>query len=130
MQAGVVFTGVNTGGDGQEDGRLTAREVLSLDLTADVVVLSACETGRGTLAGGEGIYGLKRAFMVSGARQLVVSLWKVNDAATAELMRNFYRQLASGKPAAEALQHAKLDMLAGPFAHPYYWAAFVLVGRG
>jgi CHAT domain-containing protein len=116
---------------GGEDGFLEVREILDLDLNADLVVLSACSTGRGRLIRGEGIVGLSRAFLVAGARSLVVSLWNVDDRTTRLLMESFYRNLRKGLAADDALRRAKLALRSrggGRFAHPYHWAPFVLVG--
>lgn len=115
-----------------EDGLLQTREVLRLRLNADLVTLSACSTGLGRLVDGEGVLGLTRAFLYAGARSVVVSLWNVNDAATAELMRAFYQGLSRGLPKARALQAAKLRLANGAnrlWRHPYYWSAFVLIGE-
>jgi CHAT domain-containing protein len=107
-----------------------AHEVYNLDLSADLVVLSACRTGLGKEVRGEGIVGLTRGFMYAGARRIVVSLWNVDDRATAELMRRFYFEMMRRRlrPAA-ALRAAQLDMMrAGAWRSPYYWAAFTLQG--
>jgi CHAT domain-containing protein/Tfp pilus assembly protein PilF len=111
-----------------EDGLLQVYEVFNLRLNAEVAVLSACETGLGKEVRGEGMVGLTRAFLYAGAEAVVVSLWKVMDPATAELMVRFYRHLRAGMKKAEALRQARLEML-DQYAHPYYWAAFVLVGK-
>jgi CHAT domain-containing protein len=118
-----------------DDGLLEAREVLALDLRADLVVLSACETGLGKGVGGEGVLGLTWAFFVAGAPATVVSQWQVEDTSTGALMRAFYAGFlkpAKGAPAlprAGALRAAQLRLLRdGAHGHPYYWAPFVLVG--
>ncbi len=109
-----------------DDGFLRVHEIFDLKLNADLVVLSACDTS-GTQVTGEGLVGLTRAFFYAGASSLVVSLWRAQDASTPELMAGFYRQLGQGK--AEALRSAKLEMIAaGRYAHPSYWAPFILVG--
>ncbi len=123
---------------GVEDGILHAYEVLSLSLDCDLVALSACETGLGRLYAGEGLLGLTRAFIYAGARQALVGLWRVNDASTAILMERFYANLARGLDPAEALQQAKRALremvVPGPggrrmsYAHPFFWAPFVLTG--
>ena len=116
------------------------------------MVLSACQTGVGEAVSGEGIYGLKRAFAIAGAASQLVSLWKVDDAATAALMGQFYRHLATGLSRAEALQSVQRQLLAGTllpseqsgarrtvgranqqhtapdWRHPFYWASFTLSG--
>jgi CHAT domain-containing protein len=114
--------------DPNEDGFLQAREISNLRLNADLVVLSACQTGKGRLENGEGILGLPRSFFYAGARSTISSLWKVNDKSTSKIMPDFYRYLASGYDKARALGLAKLNMLKSRFSHPFYWAAFVLNG--
>lgn len=128
--AGLIFAGANKGGDGVDDGDLTAYEVASLDLSrAQLVILSACRTGLGELKGAEGVFGLKRAFIVAGAQRLLLSLWDVDDQATAMLMKQFYHALAEGQKPVSALRSAKLKMLQTPeFASPASWAGFVLIG--
>jgi CHAT domain-containing protein len=100
-------------------------------LSAELVVLSACQTGLGTEIKGEGLVGLTRGFMYAGSPRVVVSLWSVNDQGTAELMSIFYhKMLKEGKPAAAALREAQLQMLKEKkWKLPYYWAAFVLQGE-
>jgi len=113
-----------------EDGFLQAAEIFNLNLDADLVVLSACETGLGKMIRGEGLVGLTRAFMYAGARSVVVSLWRVADQSTSLLMQRFYESLIvlqNGKT--DALRAAKLAMIDDErFAHPFHWAPFVLVG--
>ncbi len=111
--SGVVFAGVNRPSDKAGDAILTSGEVGSLDLrNTELVVLSACQTGLGDVAGGEGVLGLQRAFHLTGARTVVASLWKVNDAATAALMSRFYDNLWRKKMGpAEALRQAQLALL-------------------
>ncbi len=114
-----------------EDHILYSGEVYGLELNADLVVLSACETGLGRVASGEGLLGLSRAFRYAGADRLVVSLWKVEDKATANLMTGFYRTHLKQKNAdfASSIRTIKLDMIKGQdYNHPYYWSAFVLIG--
>jgi CHAT domain-containing protein len=114
-----------------EDGVLRMGEILKLKLDADLVVLSACRTGLGTVVRGEGLVGLTRAFQYAGASRVVVSLWEVADAATADLMQSFYAAMGRGRSPAEALRSAKAKMLASGAAvyrHPYYWAPFVIAG--
>jgi CHAT domain-containing protein len=116
--------------DPTEDGLLQAYEIFNLKLNADLVVLSACRTGLGKEVRGEGLIGLTRAFMYAGAPSVVVSLWEVADRSTAALMVKFYQQLDHAKDKAEALRQAKLALIqSGQFAHPYYWAPFILVGE-
>jgi CHAT domain-containing protein len=117
--------------DPQEDGALEVGEISELDMDCDLVVLSACQTGRGQLFSGEGIVGLSRAFLRAGARSVVVSLWNVSDISTSQLMKSFYQQLVRGVGNAAALREAKLQMIrsAKEITHPYYWAAFVTIGK-
>ncbi len=118
--------------DSQEDGMLQMGEVMRLKLQANLVTLSACRTGLGQLLNGEGMIGLTRAFFYAGADSVAVSLWNVNDIATAALMKSFYKNLQQGKAKDEALREAKLELLKGTqraWRHPYYWAAFILVGE-
>ncbi len=114
--------------DLEEDGFLQAREICELRLNADLVVLSACQTGRGRLENGEGILGLPRMFFYAGARSTISSLWRISDRSTSSLMRDFYRLLAAGEGKARALREAKLKMLKSRLAHPFYWAGFILHG--
>jgi CHAT domain-containing protein len=116
-----------------DDGLLGASEIMRLKLRADIAVLSACETGRGHVAAGEGVIGFTWALFVAGCPSSVVSQWKVDSASTSRLMVDFHRQLLAGPDAplakADALRSAKLAMLKRPARrHPFYWAAFVLVG--
>jgi CHAT domain-containing protein len=110
------------------DGWLTAADVMSLDLPGALVALSACESGRSEVIGGDEILGLTRAFLGTGAATLVVSLWVVQDETTAELMGTWYDRLRVGDGPAEALRAAQLE-IKDRHDHPYYWAPFVLVGK-
>jgi CHAT domain-containing protein/tetratricopeptide (TPR) repeat protein len=114
-----------------EDGLLQVYEVFNLKLNAELVVLSACETGLGKEVKGEGLIGLTRAFIYAGSSMVAVSLWKVRDKSTSELMLRFYRSLANGNlNKAAALRQAQMTMIRRTaFAHPYHWAGFVLIGR-
>lgn len=115
--------------EGKEDGFLQAYEIFRLKLSADLVVLSACETALGKEVTGEGLVGLTRSFLYAGAHSLVVSLWSVSDGATPDLMVSFYQGLDQRNDKAEALQRAKLAMISqGRYAHPFYWAPFILIG--
>ena len=114
-----------------QDGFLSLNEIYNMHLTADLVVLSACQTATGKEVKGEGIIGLARAFMYAGTPRVIASLWKVDDAATAEMVKRFYRGLLVEKlrPAA-ALQKAQFEMSKSKlWASPYYWAGFVLQGE-
>ncbi|HSD47976.1 MAG TPA: CHAT domain-containing protein, partial [Pyrinomonadaceae bacterium] len=114
-----------------QDGFLRAHDIYNLKLPAELVVLSACETGLGKDVRGEGLEGLTRGFMYAGARRVVVSLWNVNDKATATLMQRLYTgMLRSNKTPAAALRAAQIEMLrSGQWQSPYYWAAFVMQGE-
>jgi CHAT domain-containing protein len=128
--AGIAFAGANARrGEEQDDGILTALEMASLDLGGvELLTLSACETGLGAAAGGEGLLGLQRAAQISGARAVLASLWKVDDEGTRELMGRFYANLwQQGLPRAEALRAAQLAMLRE--RRPVRdWGAWVLSG--
>jgi CHAT domain-containing protein len=114
----------------QEDGLLQAREVQNLRLNADLVTLSACDTGAGRLWGEEGIASLERSFLFAGARSVLASLWTASDPYAMALVRHFYRHLAAGLDEGAALREAKLDLIKEfrSEAGPYYWAGFNLVG--
>jgi CHAT domain-containing protein len=115
-----------------QDGYLRAYQIFNLNLPAEVVVLSACQTGLGKQVRGEGLVSLTRGFMYAGAKHVVVSLWSVNDDSTAELMARFYGgMLKEGKRPAEALRAAQIAMLTQSkrWRSPYYWAPFVLQGE-
>ena len=115
------------------DGLLQAREIMDMHLDADLAVLSACETGNGRISPGEGVIGMSWAFLVAGARSVVVSQWRVNSASTSQLMKSFYEALAEQKGLnaankSEALRDASLHLLKRRrLRHPFYWAGFVLV---
>jgi CHAT domain-containing protein len=130
-----------TGTDDTYDGFLQMSEIFNLRLDADLVVLSACDTGRGKLRRGEGIIGLTRAFMYAGTPSVVASLWKVNDQSTSLFMEFFYHNLKEGQSKADALRHAKEQLMQArawsdtvgeeqSFAAPYFWAPFILIGSG
>lgn len=125
--SGLVFSLVDEQGK-PEDGFLRVGDVYNLNLPIDMVVLSACQTGIGRRVRGEGLIGMTRGFMHAGAARVVASLWKVNDEATAELMKRFYaNMLQRGLPAAAALRRAQLEFMQTQRS-PYYWAGFVLQG--
>ena len=117
--------------EGEEDGYLMVREIFELKLDADLVVLSACQTGLGQPVRGEGVRGLARAFLYAGTPRVLVSLSGVHDASTADLMRRLYRHLAEGgQTTAAALRQAQRELVnGGRYSHPYYWAPFVLIGE-
>jgi CHAT domain-containing protein len=113
--------------EGKDDGRLNVGEIFSLNLKAGMVVLSACETGLGKLSNGDEMVGLTRAFIYAGTPSIVTTLWKVNDRASYELMKEFYQHLKDGKKS-EALRQAQLKTME-EFPEPFYWAAYELTGE-
>jgi CHAT domain-containing protein len=117
---------------GVEDGLLQVREIRDLPLRADLVTLSACDTGNGRLLGEEGIATLERAFLLAGAKAVIASLWTADDTYTTALMKRFYQHLANGIDKGRALRQAKLDLLQEfrEQALPIYWAGFILSGEG
>ncbi|HTH56557.1 MAG TPA: CHAT domain-containing tetratricopeptide repeat protein [Cyclobacteriaceae bacterium] len=118
-------------GDG-EDGNLFCREIYNMGLRADLVVLSACETGLGKFSKGEGVIGLSRALTYAGAKNMIVSFWKVSDESTAELMISFYQQVIKNnyQNLSDALRKAKIDIIKSDrYSSPYYWAPFFLIGK-
>jgi CHAT domain-containing protein len=121
--------------DRNDDGLLEAREIMQLDLHADLVVLSACQTARGRIGAGEGMIGMSWAFFVAGVPTMVVSQWKVNSGSTAKLMIDFHKRLrdessAQSQTTAMALQQAALSVMKDPrYRHPYFWAGFVVMGK-
>ncbi|HYO90880.1 MAG TPA: CHAT domain-containing protein, partial [Pyrinomonadaceae bacterium] len=153
LRSGLLLAGVKQRQSGaDEDGVLTALETASLDLWGTkLAVLSACETGLGDVRNGAGVYGLRRALFLAGSEAQVMSLWKVSDGATRDLMTAYYTRLHKGEGRAEALRQVQLDMLrsqkpsavgdrkretsdtgnapaAKDYRHPYYWAAFIQSG--
>ncbi len=138
FRTGLAFAGANrreAAPEGQDDGILTAQEIATLDLRGvEWAVLSACDTGAGEVRTGEGVFGLRRAFQVAGARMLVMSLWPVEDEEARAWMQIFYEaRFGSGLAVAEAARRASLALLresraAGKRGHPAGWAAFVAAG--
>jgi CHAT domain-containing protein len=128
LRSAIVLT---PGDDAEEDGLLEVSEIARLELDCDLVVVSACQTGRGQLLSGEGIVGLSRAFLYAGARSVVVSLWNVSDISTGRLMKHFYQNLTGGLTNAAALRKAKVEMLSNgkETRHPHYWSSFVMIGK-
>jgi CHAT domain-containing protein len=117
--------------DPDEDGLLEARELKDLDLKADMVILTACETARGRVSGGEGMIGMTWASFIAGAPTTVASQWKVESSSATEFMLEFHRQMLAKKriSKAEALRRAALKLMRNPkYKHPSYWGAWVLVG--
>ena len=125
--AAPLTSGLLLARDREHDGVLTVDEIFSLRLDADLVTLSACETGLGTLNPGDDVIGLTRGLLYAGARAVVASLWKVDDEATLELMTEFYRRLVA-VDAVDALRAAQLAVHR-EHDHPFYWAAFQLTGH-
>ncbi len=126
LQSGLLLAS-----EGQEDGRLQVHEIFSLDLRgANLVALSACETGLGKITSGDDMVGLSRAFLYAGTPSLMASLWAVDDLSTSRLMKQFYTKWRKeGVPKPEALRQAQKAIKATPgFEHPFYWAAFELIG--
>jgi CHAT domain-containing protein len=114
----------------RHDGLLRVHEIDDLKLDADLVVLSACQTALGKDVRGEGLVGLTQAFLVGGSSSVLVSLWEVDDRASAELMAQFYRYLVEGLPPAAALKSAQDRMIERePWRSPYYWSGFILQGE-
>jgi len=111
-----------------EDGFLQVSEIYNLRMTSNLVILSACQTGRGRLEKGEGILGLPRIFFYSGAKSVVSSLWKIDDKSTSIFMNHFYGFLSQGWNKSQSLRMAKLEMINSNYSHPFYWAAFILNG--
>jgi len=139
MRSGLLFSGAEKYFDGkqilftgsleEEDGVLTALEVLNMNLAnTDLVVLSACETALGEIKNGEGVYGLQRAFVIAGAKSILMSLWKVDDQTTKELMVLYYKNLFKGINKFDALTEAQ-KKLKEKYNNPYYWGAFIINGN-
>ncbi len=125
--SGLLLTSENTNSD--DESILYVEEIYSLKLNADLVTLSACETGLGKVVRGEGIIGLTRGFLYAGAKNVVVSLWKVADNSTADLIIDFHANLLKKKSKSQALQASKLKLLKNKqYSHPYFWSSFVLIG--
>ncbi|MEM6699922.1 MAG: CHAT domain-containing protein, partial [Bacteroidota bacterium] len=126
--SGLIFTKTL---DSLEDDILHAYELYNMNLKAELAVLSACNTGAGKLAKGEGVMSLARAFRHAGCPNIVMSLWQADDEATAQIMQDFYKNLKAGVGKDDALRNAKLSYLASsPKTFPHYWSAFVLMGDG
>jgi CHAT domain-containing protein/Tfp pilus assembly protein PilF len=134
LRSGLVLAGVHAseaqpGSRGREDSLVTALELAGLNLWGtQLVVLSACDTGRGDVKLGQGVYGLRRALVAAGAETVVTSLWKVNDETTRELMEGYYERLLAGKGRATALREA-MKALRQKQPHPHHWAPFIVIGQ-
>ncbi len=130
LRSGLALAGINLRQSGTEDGVLTALETAGLNLSGTkLVVLSACETGVGDIANGEGVYGLRRALVMAGADSQLFSLWKVDDTGTKDLMVKYYQRLLNNEGRSQALRQTQLEMLRNQnYQHPYYWAAFIPSG--
>jgi CHAT domain-containing protein/Flp pilus assembly protein TadD len=133
LRSGLMLTGasendeLNVGLDSTSNGIITSYEAMNLDLKGtNLVVLSACETGLGEIKAGEGVYGLQRAFLVAGAEALIMSLWKVDDAATQQLMNSFYSNWTKSGDKQKAFKQAQLQLMT-KFKEPFYWGAFVMM---
>lgn len=126
--SGLLFT--QDEGYADEDGILYSEETFNLELNAELIVLSSCESGIGKLVRGEGMIALNRGFFYSGARQIIFSLWKIEDKATCRLMIELYKNILMDIPISQALKIAKLSLIKNRFtAFPKYWSGFILVGR-
>jgi CHAT domain-containing protein/Tfp pilus assembly protein PilF len=134
LRSGLALANANLHGNNNaagDDGILTALEASGLDLWGTkLVALSACETGLGEVKNGEGVYGLRRAFVLAGADSLLMSLWSVSDYSTRRLMTDYYKNLKQGQGRGEAMRSVQLNLLkANPKLHPFYWANFIQVGE-
>jgi CHAT domain-containing protein/Tfp pilus assembly protein PilF len=132
LRSGLILAGANNrlGGAG-EDGILTALEASTLDLWGTkLVILSACQTGVGDIMNGEGVYGLRRALVLAGAESELMSLWRIDDEATRDLMLEYYKKLQKGEGRAEAFRQVQLWMMRRKGReHPYFWAGFIPIGN-
>jgi CHAT domain-containing protein/Flp pilus assembly protein TadD len=123
----VIFFSNNN--DDKNDGLLEAGEIVQMQLNSDLVVLSSCNSGLGSMDVSEGIIGMTKAFFEAGTKSIVVSLWEVNDKYTSKLMTLFYKKLSEGLEKDEALRQAKIDFIKNYSPNPYFWSSFVLSGN-
>lgn len=114
--------------ESEEDGFFQPRDIYLLKLASDLVVLSACQTGKGSLESGEGLLGFAGAFLFAGADSVIVSQWNIVDQSTSRFMEDLYKSLTEGKPIPQALREAKVKMIHSEYSHPYFWAPFILIG--
>jgi CHAT domain-containing protein/Flp pilus assembly protein TadD len=130
LRSGLVLAGVKLGESAGDDGVLTALETTSLNLVGTkLVVLSACDTGNGDTTTGEGVYGLRRALVIAGSESQLISLWKVSDNATKDLMVAYYERLKKGGGRSDSLRQIQLEMLKSEnYKHPFFWASFIPSG--
>ena len=134
LRSGLLFAGANQtlqgkDTDGKENGILTAYEAAFLNLSeTELVILSACETGKGEITNGEGVYGLRKSFADAGAKNVIMSLWNVDDKVTQEFMTLFYKNWNQGKTIREAFNSTR-NSIKEKYPSPYYWGAFILVGQ-
>lgn len=137
LRSGLILAGGGATVDGEktsdlqnnDNGILTAYEAMNLDLSGtDLLILSACETGLGEIKAGEGVYGLQRALQVAGAEAIIMSLWKVDDAGTQQLMTSFFSNWLKGSGKQKSFKQAQLQLMA-KYPEPYYWGAFMLIGN-
>ncbi|MFM6570621.1 MAG: tetratricopeptide repeat protein [Microcystis panniformis] len=130
LRSGLVLAGVTIGQSEGDDGVLTALEITALNLVGTkLVVLSACDTGKGVIKIGQGVYGLRRALVIAGSESQLISLSKVSDDATKDLMVAYYGRLQKGEGRSEALRQIQLGMLKSEnYQHPFYWASFIISG--
>jgi CHAT domain-containing protein/tetratricopeptide (TPR) repeat protein len=131
LRSGIALAGANACADGHDEGLLTAFEAANLDLYGtQLAVLSACQTGVGAAQAGDGVYGLRRALVLAGAETQVMTLWPVDGAPTAAVMKAYYERLASGEGRSDAMRHVQLAFLhTSGREHPYYWAPFIVSGN-
>ena len=127
MEPVLVLTLVNQ--PAGKDGYLRLSEVMGLKLNADIVALTACQTGLGKVISGEGTMGMGRAFQYAGAKSVLMSLWSVSEEGSVKLVEAFFKNLKEGKNKLEALKLARDEIRKNGYDHPFYWAPFILVGE-